>query len=404
MFVAERRGKTVPNEDSITGKVFGSLGFLGDRVLVPFLNHFVGEAGKGDFAGLCLEFWPTFQADEETDTLKPYRLPDVAIRAKTGRVIAFIESKWDAEVDLDQIVDEYKLCGKYSSRDPHLLVVTPYDPGNVIEAVHEELKDNGRVEFIRWAKINGWIKEFAKAEAGLTEVERRLLGEVSGLLDDLGQRASRGVEPETLSRIVDWREAATRYLGEVEILVGELEEDLKSAHILHLQQAGGQRVYHDGTTRQMDSRDWLPSYYLFPFARSAWYLDGLCKFETDSYLYVVFFLDRSEIQVGYWGTPSEVAEDVARRPLPATDLPSEVPAYSGAAWMAAARKANSSLLDTEALASLVGDSNNHFDLFYSIPLTEFRRGNEDSLKKQIEDRMALLANLVVSLGLRSRRK
>ncbi len=81
------------------------------------------------------------------------------------------------------------------------------------------------------------------------------------------------------------------------------------------------------------------------------------------------------------------------------DMPQFIPPYSGADWMEASRRANSVPLDAIGTELLSGEGN-HFDLFYSTPLKEFRRGNEAKLRGHIRKQLTDLRTIVVQLGLR----
>ena len=372
---------------------------LGDHLLSPFLQRFLPNLRDRDLTGLRLYFWRAYSSKEGIKTEKPYRRPDVAFEDQNGRVIAFIESKWNLSVTAQQIVDEYNLCDWYSQHDPHVLVVTKASTKEIPVGIDTQPIDAGRLAFTTWRSINRWLRDIVEVGSDLDGLETRLIAEVSGLLDDLGQRESLGLKPEELERIAPAWRLANNLVEEAMILAADLRRDLESEGIVPLKQPGGQEVYREGTSRALGTGDWLPGYFLFPFGDRSWYRGRSFYFETGSFLYVVLFLDREEIHVGYWGNTREVAAEVSNRTLPDVDMPQFIPPYSGADWMEASRRADSVPLDATGTGLLSGEGN-HFDLFYSTPLKKFRRGKEAKLRGHIREQLKDLRTIVVQLGLR----
>ncbi len=399
VFSAERRGKTQVNEDSITSKVFGTMEIVGDRLLAPFLQYFLPDLKDRELTGLRVDFWRTFKSRESLATEKPYRSPDTVVEDGTGAIITFIESKWNRSLEPGQITDEYRLCDEYSKHDPHLLVVTKTFPEEIPEGVDKGAIDAGRFVFTTWKAINGWLKN-RHHDSDLGRTDERLVAEVIGLLDDLRQRECIGLKPEELEGLTTAWELTNGFLQEVMLFMADLRGDLGPEGIVPLKQEGGQELYRDATSRSTGRRDWISSYFLFPFADRSWYQSRFFSFNKSSFLYVVFFLDRDEIQVGYWGNRGEMAQKVVSRELPGVEPPQLVPPYPGGSdWMSLDCKASSVSLDANSIDSLVEEGSN-FDLFYTISLGEFRRGNEVALRENVTRRLGDLRSIVEQLGLR----
>jgi hypothetical protein len=374
LFEAEIRGRAAIAEDSLTAKVLGECwpDYAGAEQLLP-----------------SVRFWPIVSASGTTKTEKPSREFDAGIVDSKGRPMAFVESKWGSQLTLGQVRDEFRLAGQASTR-PRLILLT------ATEELPQEVQDYlrsaeaaGGIKHLTWHRLAAIVGEHKGHFEQISRESGFVATQLSRLLYAYGFGEARGLKPEQAKDVrADW-EAVGGFLKEVELVVGDIERSAKSGGIVGLKQAGGERLWRDGTSRRLDWRGWLVESLVFPFADRSWYTKKPCSFEYDSYLYVAFSPKNPEAYVGYWGKKDEISKDAdlttsmkALRTVPMAI------AHAGASWQDEHLKSQATELEPEFLTTARRE--NHFDIYYGHPTTEL---TESRIRDFRKDAISELVNL-----------
>lgn len=398
MFDAEVRGRAGIPEDSLTAKVLGSLDGLGPEALTLLLRECWPDYSGAEKLGPTVRFWPIISASKTTTTEKPSREFDAVIVEANGQPMAFVESKWDSPLTIGQVRDEFRLAGQVSTRPRLILLTATEELPEEVQIYLRSPEVAGGVKHITWHRLAAVVDEHRAYFGQKSRESGFIANELSRLLYAYGFGEARGLKAEQVRDIrANW-EAVGTFLKEVELLVADIERGAKARGIIGLKQAGGERLWRDGTSRRLHWRGWLASSFVFPFADRSWYARRSCRFEDDSYLYAAFSPTNPEVYLGYWGSKDEIPQNAnLTTAMKALESVPMAVAHAGADWQDENLKDRAMKLTSEFIDA--ARKENHFDIYYGHPVSELSESRISDFKRAAVAELASLRDFVTSSGI-----
>jgi hypothetical protein len=191
MFEAEARGKTsAGGEDVLTSRVIGLLRILEPRCRVAVLNLLLGSSAAGNDGEIT--FWPTFGATE----------PDVVVQLEDVTLV--IEAKDVAgHLTSEQLMREWRDVPAESKTPVVVVALTadPSEPEVVLESRDEIESDEGQPNAIRWVRWQSLARvyEQLQIDPDVSDVSRRLIGELLRFMEMRGVRGFTGLDMEEIN-------------------------------------------------------------------------------------------------------------------------------------------------------------------------------------------------------------
>lgn len=402
IFSAEiKKGKKV-DEDSLGSRVFGVLDILDKALLKKFILEIFPGVQEKQLGGLEIKFWELLEGSGFK------REPDIIISNKDNSILIFIELKKDISLDINQLYEEF-MIGKDKCNDFYLACITDniLEPSEIKEVQNKPGVDFDRIKWKSWRWVNTFFKGNISRLSEDKELPKKVIQSLYGLLEHLGYGEFMGLTKEELEKLktmIGLKDVHMKFLKEVELFCDTLEEYLESGSGIKWVERLKEKISRDGTSLDWDHKKWISTYFWVGWVDKKWGYDDF-NFDESSHLYTVFWIDRDEIYVGYYGEIEEIdleniEEKIANELKHISDKHFIYIYNSLDEWRNGLLDKSKRDNPENCSFKNIPENADKFEIYYRIKIDEFDRENREILIKKVNDMLCALRDMANKLSRR----